>query len=59
MLRQAAEHIPEAYALVRKMYGSAAQPDLLFGMDEQALAAVMTSAEGVQQGDPWARRFSL
>ena len=52
VLRQAAEHIPEAYALVRKLYGSAAQPDLLFGMDGQALAAVMTSAEGVQQGDP-------
>ena len=52
VLRQAAEHVPEAYPLIRKLYGSAAQPDLLFGLDEQALAAVMTSAEGVQQGDP-------
>ena len=33
-------------------YGSAAQPVLLFGMDEQALAAVLISAKGVHQGDP-------
>ena len=52
VLRQAAEHIPEAYALIRKVYGCSAQPDLLFGLDEQALAEVLLSAEGVQQGDP-------
>lgn len=52
VLRQAAQHVPEAYALIRKVYGCSAQPDLLFGLEEQALAEVLFSAEGVQQGDP-------
>ena len=52
VLRQAAEHVPEAYALICKVYGSTERPDLLFGLDEQALAEVMLSGEGVQQGDP-------
>src|SRR6476469_4108194 len=48
----AAEHIPEAYALVAKLYGDAAQPALMYGLDGTAEAVMIPSAQGVQQGDP-------
>ena len=52
VLRQAAEHIPEAYALVAKLYASAEAPSLMYGLDGQPVAARLLSAQGVQQGDP-------
>src|SRR6476646_10227258 len=52
VLRRAAEHIPEAYALVAKLYGDAAQPALMYGLDGTAEAVMIPSAQGVQQGDP-------
>lgn len=52
VLRQAARHIPEAYALVAKLYGDAERPALMYGLDGAAEAVMVESAQGVQQGDP-------
>ena len=52
VLEQAATLIPEAYALIKKLYGDESKPSLMFGMEGQAHAELVLSQEGVQQGDP-------
>ena len=52
VLKQAALHVPVAYALIRKLYGDADKPSLMYGLEGQAAAELVLSAEGVQQGDP-------
>ena len=52
VLQQVAEHFPELYSYVTRLYGASAQPALLFGLEGQAAAAVIPSRQGVQQGDP-------
>ena len=52
VLKQAASLVPEAYALIRKLYGDESKPSLMFGMEGQAHAELVLSQEGVQQGDP-------
>lgn len=51
MYRAVAKYFPSLYAYLLMLYGSDAQPSLVFSLDDTELAALMQSRQGIQQGD--------